>query len=103
MKFFYNICESLDIIIFVSFSKWNELVNIGVVSCLNSLLISITKFYFDKNEQKMMNYFALFMILVFQKRGPFNLINAIVPIFIIILFIVYKLIKIRIPKYNKGI
>jgi hypothetical protein len=98
----YNICESLDIIIFVSFSKWNELVNIGVVSCVNSLLISITKFYFDKNEQKMMNYFALFMILVFQKRGPFNLINAIVPIFIIILFVLYKLVKYGIPKYNKG-
>ena len=100
-SFFYHICESLDVIIFVSFTKWNELVNIGVISCLNSLLISITKFCFDKKEQKMMNYFALFMILVYQKRGPFNLINAIVPICIIILFVVYKLVKYGIPKYNR--
>ena len=41
------------------------------------------------------------MILVYQKRGPFNLINAIVPICIIILFVVYKLVKYGIPKYNK--
>jgi hypothetical protein len=100
-SFLYHICESLNVIIFVSFIKWNELVNIGSISCLNSLLISLTKFCFDKKEQKMMNYFALFMILVYQKRGPFNLINAIVPISIIILFVVYKLVKYGIPKYNK--
>ena len=101
-SFFYHICENLNIIIYVSYIKWNELDIIATISYLNSLLISLTKFHFDKIEQKMMNYFSFFLLLVFQKRGPFIFMNSFIPICIIIVIIIYKLIKYGIPKYNKD-
>lgn len=95
----YHICESLDIIIYLPQLKWHELDNIGAICCLNALIISITSFCFDMNEQRIMNYFSLFMALIFQKRGPWDLFNTIAPIVIIGIISVYKLIKYGRPKY----
>lgn len=95
----YHICESLDIVIYLPQLKWHELDNIGAICCLNSLIIAKTSFCFDMKHQRKMNYLSLFLALLFQKRGPWELINTILPIVIISLITIYQLIKYGVPQY----
>lgn len=97
----YHICESLDIVIYLPQLKWHELDNIGAICCMNALIISITPFCFDLSVQRKMNYFSLFMALIFQKRGPWDLFNTIAPIIVIGLICIYQIIKYGKPQYYR--
>ena len=102
VSFMYHLCESLDIIIFIPQLKWHELDNITAIYCMNNLLLTFTKFGFDINYIEKVNYISTFIILVFQKRGPWELINAIIPVSICIIYVLYNFIKYGVPNYNKN-
>ena len=95
----YHVCESLDIIIFLPQLKWHELDNIGAICCLNALIISLSKFNNNLDVQKKLNYLSLFLALIYQKRGPWNIINTIMPIVIFSIVLIIQLIYYGIPKY----
>lgn len=95
----YHICESLDIILFIPQKKWHELDNIGAICCMNSLIISLTKYSENKAEQNKLNYISLFLALIFQKKDPWDLSNTIIPIAIISMMTLYQMFKLGLPKY----
>ena len=99
-SFFYHICESLDIVIFLRQLKWHELDNIGAICSLNSLILVLTRYHEDIEKQKMLNYFSIFMALLFQERNPWDLTNTLLPIFIFLFIAIYDWIKVGRPKFN---
>ena len=102
VSFMYHLCESLDIVIFIPQLQWHELDNIAAIYCMNNLLLTFTKFGFDINYIEKMNYLSTFLILVFQKKGPWELINTIMPVLICLVYVVYHLLKNGMPKYYKN-
>jgi len=102
VSFMYHLCESLDIIIFIPQLKWHELDNIGALYCLNGLMLSFTKMGLDIDKIEKMNYLSTFLILIIQKRGPWDLTNTILPIVICAIYVIYHLIRYGMPKYYKD-
>ena len=96
----YHICESLDIIIILKQMKWHELDNICAICSLNSLILVLTHYYKDIETQNIMNYCSMFMTFVFQKRGPWDLTNTIMPIVIFILIAIANAVRNGLPKFN---
>ena len=99
-SFLYHVCESLDIALILKQMKWHELDNIGAICSLNSLILVLTHYHNDIPRQNILNYLSLFMTLIFQQRGPWDLINTFLPIIIYGVFAVYDCIKHGMPKYN---
>ena len=102
VSFMYHLCESLDIIIFIPQLKWHELDNIGAIYCLNNLMLSFTKIGLNIDEIEKMNYLSAFLILIIQKRGPWELINTIMPIVICGIYVIYHMMRYGIPNYYKD-
>ena len=100
VSFMYHLCESLDIIIIPQL-KWHELDNIGAIYCLNNLMLSFTKSGLNIEEIERKNYISTLFILLIQKRGPWDLTNTIIPIFICGLFVIYDFMKNGMPTYYK--
>ena len=101
VSFMYHLCESLDIIIIIPQLKWHELDNIGAIYCLNNLMLSFTKSGLNIEEIERKNYISTLFILLIQKRGPWDLTNTIIPIFICGLFVIYDFMKNGMPTYYK--
>ena len=101
VSFMYHLCESLDIIIIIPQLKWHELDNIAALYCLNNLMLSFTKLGLNIEEIERKNYISTFLILVIQKRGPWNLNNTIAPIVLCGIYVLYHLIRYGIPIYYK--
>ena len=101
VSFMYHLCESLDIIIIIPQLKWHELDNIAAIYCLNNLMLSFTNFGLNIDEMERKNYISTFLILIIQKRGPWNLSNTIIPILLCGLYVLYNLLRYGIPVYYK--
>ena len=101
VSFMYHLCESLDIIIFIPQLKWHELDNIAAIYCLNNLMLSFTKLGLNINEIEKTNYLSALLIIIIQKRGPWELINTIIPILIVGIYVIYHLIRYGLPQYYK--
>ena len=101
VSFMYHLCESLDIIIFIPQLKWHELDNIAAIYCLNNLMLSFTKLGLNIHEIERMNYLSTLLIIIIQKRGPWDLTNTIMPIFICGLYTIYHILRYGMPKYYK--
>ena len=101
VSFMYHLCESLDIIIIIPQLKWHELDNIGAIYCLNNLMLSFTKSGLNIEEIERKNYISTLFILLIQKRGPWDLTNTIIPIFICGLYVIYDFMKNGMPTYYK--
>ena len=101
VSFMYHLCESLDIIIFIPQLKWHELDNIAAIYCLNNLILSFTKLGLDIDHIEKLNYISSLLIIIIQKRGPWDLINTILPVVICIIYAIYHMIKNGVPKYYK--
>ena len=101
VSFMYHLCESLDIVIFIPQLKWHELDNIAAIYCMNSLMLSFTKIGLNIDEIERINYLSCFLILVIQKRGPWDLTNTILPIAICAIYVIYHLIRYGLPKYYR--
>ncbi len=97
---FYHICESLDIIIVLKQLKWHELDNIGAICSLNSLILVLTQYHRDIEKQNLLNYFSIFIALVVQQRGPWELINTLLPIFVFLGIAAFDWVKKGVPKFN---
>ena len=102
VSFMYHLCESLDIIIFIPQLKWHELDNIAAIYCLNNLMLSFTKIGLNINEIEKSNYLSLLLIIIIQKRGPWDLINTIIPIILCGLYVLYHFMKYGMPYYYKS-
>ena len=101
VSFMYHLCESLDIIIIIPQLKWHELDNIGAIYCLNNLMLSFTKSGLNIEEIERKNYLSTLLILIIQKRGPWDLTNTIIPIVLCGLYVIYNLLRYGIPQYYK--
>ena len=97
---FYHICESLDIVIVLKQLKWHELDNIGAICSLNSLILVLTQYHRDIEKQNYLNYFSIFIALTIQQRGPWELINTLLPIFLFLGIAVLDWVKNGVPKFN---
>jgi hypothetical protein len=95
----YHICGSLKVKIFLSPHKWHELDNIGVICCLNGFILSLSKLNNNLDIQNKLNYLSLFLVLIYQKRDPWNIYNAVMPIVIFTVVLIIQLIYYGIPKY----
>ena len=101
VSFMYHLCESLDIVIFIPQLKWHELDNIAAIYCLNNLMLSFTKLGLNIEEIEKKNYLSSLLILIIQKRGPWDLTNTILPIVICGIYVIYHFIKYGFPYYYK--
>ena len=101
VSFMYHLCESLDIIIFIPQLKWHELDNIAAIYCLNNLMLSFTKLGLNINEIEKKNYLSVLLIIIIQKRGPWDLTNTIMPITLCGIYVIYHLIRYGMPNYYK--
>jgi predicted membrane channel-forming protein YqfA (hemolysin III family) len=101
VSFMYHLCESLDIIIIIPQLKWHELDNIGALYCLNNLMLSFTKSGLNIEEIERKNQISTLLILIIQKRGPWDLTNTIIPIVVCGLYVLYHLMVYGIPTYYK--
>ena len=101
VSFMYHLCESLDIIIFIPQLKWHELDNIAAIYCLNNLMLSFTKMGLNINEIEKTNYLSVLLIIIIQKRGPWDLTNTIMPIILCGIYVIYHIIRYGIPNYYK--
>ena len=99
----YHLCESLDIKIILTQKKWHELDNIGAMYAFSQMSVPLTKFAYDLNYITKKNYLFFFLILLFQQRGPWELINTILPLVIDFSIAIIQIIKYGLPKYNKKI
>lgn len=97
----YHIGESLDIKIFLEQLKWHELDNIGAIYAFTQMSIPLTRFRHDKNYILKKNYLSFFMVLLFQQRGPWELINTFMPLIIDFSIAIFQVIKYGMPEYNK--
>ena len=101
VSFMYHLCESLDIVIFIPQLKWHELDNIAAIYCLNNLMLSFTKIGINIEEIERKNYLSALLILIIQKRGPWDLTNTILPIVICGIYVIYHLMRYGVPHYYK--
>jgi predicted membrane channel-forming protein YqfA (hemolysin III family) len=101
VSFMYHLCESLDIIIIIPQLKWHELDNIAALYCLNNLMLSFTKMGLNIDEIEKKNYISTFIILLVQKRGPWDLTNTIIPIVLCALYVIYHLMRYGFPVYYR--
>ena len=99
----YHLCESLDIIIFLEQKKWHELDNIGAMYAFSQMSVPLTKFCYDLNYITKKNYLFFFLILLFQQRGPWELINTILPLVIDFSIAIIQIIIYGLPTYNKKV
>ena len=99
---FYHVCESLDIIIFLPQLKWHELDNIGAICSLNSLILVLTSYFPDLDKQDKLNYFSIFIALIFQQKGPWDILNTLYPIFLFLFIALYDILKRGLPKFNRD-
>ena len=102
VSFMYHFCEGLDIVIFLPQSKWHELDNVASIFCFNQLILSLTKFYYDLKYIRKANYLFLFLTLLFQQRGPWEIQNTLIPLFIYLFISFYQMCKYGLPNYNKA-
>ena len=100
-SFMYHFCESLDIEIFLPQLKWHELDNVFSMFCVNQLILSLTKFNYDLKYIRKANYLFVFLTLLFQQRGPWEIQNTLIPLFIYLLISFYQIYKYGLPIYNK--
>jgi predicted membrane channel-forming protein YqfA (hemolysin III family) len=99
---FYHVCESLDVIFFLPQLKWHELDNIGAICSLNSLILVLTSYFPDLNLQDKLNYFSIFIALICQQKGPWEIQNTLYPIFLFLFIALYDIIKRGLPKFNRD-
>ena len=99
----YHLCESLDIKIILEQKKWHELDNIGAMYAFSQMSVPLTKFAYDLNYITKKNYLFFFLILFFQQRGPWELINTILPLVIDFSIAIIQIIKYGPPNFNKKI
>ena len=99
----YHICESLDIKIFLEQLKWHELDNIGAIYSFSQMTIPLTKFNYDIEYITKKNYIIFFIILLFQQRGPWELINTLMPLIIDFSLAFFQIIIFGLPNFNKKI
>ena len=101
VSFMYHLCESLDIIIFIPQLKWHELDNIAAIYCLNNLMLSFTKLGLNIDEIEKTNYLSALLIIIIQKKGPWELINTIIPILICGIYVICHIIRYGKPNYYR--
>ena len=99
----YHICESLDVKIFLEQLKWHELDNIGAIYSFSQMTLPLTIFNNDINYKTKKNYIFFFFLLFIQQRGPWEIINTILPLVIDFSFALISIIIHGIPYYNKSI
>ena len=99
----YHICESLDIKIFLEQLKWHELDNIGAMYAFSQMSVPLTKLNNNLDYITKKNYIFFFTILLFQQRGPWILINTVLPLVIDFSLAIFQIIIYGLPEYNKKI
>ena len=99
----YHFCESLELEIFLDNYKWHELVNITGIFCFIQILVTFTKYHHDLNSLSKKNYIFFFLIILIQQRGPWEIINTLIPIFLDFLVEIYLIIKYGLPILNYSI
>ena len=90
------------IIIFLPQLKWHELDNIGAICSLNSLILVLTSYFPDLDKQDKLNYFSIFIALIFQQKGPWDILNTLYPIFLFLFIALYDILKRGLPKFNRD-
>ena len=98
----YHFCESLDVVIILEQLKWHELDNIGAICSLNSLILVLTSYFPDLDKQDKLNYFSIFIALIFQQKGPWDILNTLYPIFLFLFIALYDILKRGLPKFNRD-
>ena len=98
----YHLGESLDVIIYLEQLKWHELDNIGAMYAFSQLSLPLTKLCKNENYTRIKNYLSFFIILLFQQRGPWVLMNTVLPLVIDFLLAIFQVIIYGIPNYNKD-
>ena len=97
----YHFCESLDIVIILEQLKWHELDNIGAIYSFSQMTLPLTKKNKDLDYKTKKNYIFFFFLLFIQQRGPWELINTILPLILDFSFSFFLMFKYGKPKYNK--
>ena len=98
----YHFCESLDVIIILEQLKWHELDNIGAIYSFSQMTLPLTKKFKDINYKTKKNYIFFFFLLFIQQRGPWELINTILPLIIDFSFAFFLMIRYGKPSFNKS-
>ena len=98
----YHFCESLDFIIILEQLKWHELDNIGAIYSFSQMTLPLTKKFKDINYKTKKNYIFFFFLLFIQQRGPWELINTILPLIIDFSFAFFLMIRYGKPSFNKS-
>ena len=98
----YHFCESLDMIIFLEQLKWHELDNIGAIYSFSQMTLPLTKKNKDFGYKTKKNYIFFFFLLFIQQRGPWELINTILPLILDFSYAFLLMIKYGKPSYNKS-
>jgi len=98
----YHFCESFDIVIILEQLKWHELDNIGAIYSFSQMTLPLTKKNKDLNYKYKKNYIFFFFLLFIQQRGPWELINTILPLIIDFSYAFFLMSKYGMPKYNKS-
>jgi hypothetical protein len=98
----YHFCESLDVVIILEQLKWHELDNIGAIYSFSQMTLPLTKKNKDLNYKNTKNYIFFFFLLFIQQRGPWELINTILPLILDFSYAFFLMIKYGKPNYNKS-
>ena len=98
----YHFCESLDVVIILEQLKWHELDNIGAIYSFSQMTLPLTKKNKDLNYKNTKNYIFFFFLLFVQQRGPWELINTILPLILDFSYAFFLMIKYGKPNYNKS-
>lgn len=98
----YHFCESLDVKIILEQLKWHELDNIGAIYSFSQMTLPLCKKNNDLNFKNKKNYIFFFFLLFIQQRGPWKLINTILPIILDFSFSFILLYIYGKPTYNKS-
>lgn len=99
----YHVCESLDVIVVLKQQEWHKLDNIGAICSLNSLIQVLMNHFGEMDTMNRYNYFSILFSLIIQQRGPWDIINTLIPIFMFLIFAMYDWYKHGIPKFNMSI
>ena len=97
----YHLCESLDIKIILVQKKWHELDNIGAMYAFSQMSVPLTKFNNNMNYITKKNYIIFFIILLFQQRGPWILMNTVLPLVFDFSLAIFQILIYGLPEYNK--
>ena len=98
----YHFCESLDVVIILEQLKWHELDNIGAIYSFSQMTLPLTIKNKDLNYKTKKNYIFFFFLLFIQQRGPWELINTVLPIVLDFLYAFILIFKYGKPTYNKS-